>query len=206
MTTSPLGDDVLVISGLPRSGTSLVMQVLAAGGVPVLTDGVRGPDAHNPRGYLELEAVKATARDAAWLARARGKAVKVVLPLLELLPAGPRYRVLLVTRDLREVALSQARMVGAGDDVVAWTARLGRELDRGRRWLAARPGIPALEVEHGELVSWPHEACRRLRAFVGGDLDEVAMARAVDPALHRARPEGRPAGAPVGRAAPCEDT
>lgn len=203
MTT--LGDDVLVVSGLPRSGTSLVMQVLAAGGVPVLTDGVRRPDAHNPRGYLELAAVKATARDATWLDQAPGKAVKVVLPLLELLPPGPRYRVLLVTRDLREVALSQARMVGGDGDLGEWTLRLSRELTRGRRWLATRPGVPTLEVEHAELLARPREACRRLCAFVGGDLDLAAMARVVDPSLHRALPDGRPPGAPVGRAAPCED-
>jgi hypothetical protein len=206
----PLGDDVLVVSGLPRSGTSLAMQLLAAGGVPVLSDRARGADEHNPRGYLELEAVKATARDARWVERARGHAVKVVLPLLELLPAGPRCRVILVTRDPREVALSQARMIGGDeathtDELEAWAQRLGRDLDRGRRWLAARPATPVLELDHGELLSRPRATARHLRAFVGVELDTAAMLRVVDPALYRSRWQAR-AGTPGERTSPSEDT
>ena len=191
---SPLGSDVLVVSGLPRSGTSLVMQLLAAGGVPLLTDGVRRADDHNPEGYFEFEAVKGTNRDARWLEHAPGKAVKMVLPLLELLPPSLPARVILATRDLREVALSQARMVAASnaevapaDDLEAWAVRLGDELDEGRRWLSAHPAIKVLEVDYGEIVARPLDGARRICAFVGRGLDAAAMALTVDPALYRAR-------------------
>ena len=89
----PLGDDVLIVSGLPRSGTSMLMQMLDAGGMPILTDKLREADEDNPKGYFELEAVKAMFRDQSWLTEARGKALKVVVPLVCNLPPGCNYRV-----------------------------------------------------------------------------------------------------------------
>src|SRR5262245_1578090 len=104
-------DDVAIVSGLPRSGTSMMMRMIAAGGVPVLGDGVRAPDEDNPLGYFEFEPVKATRRDAAWVADARGKVVKLVHALVPDLPGGFRYRVVMMHRDLDEVLASQAKML-----------------------------------------------------------------------------------------------
>src|ERR1022692_2693155 len=94
---------VTVVSGIPRSGTSLMMQMLAAGGMPVLAGELRAPDEDNPRGYFEFEPVKRTKRDPAWLREAPGKAVKVVYLLLRDLPAGYDYRVIVMRRDLNDV-------------------------------------------------------------------------------------------------------
>src|SRR5947209_5003034 len=111
-----MAPEIIVVSGLPRSGTSLMMQMLANGGVEVVTDGVRAADADNPRGYYEFEPVKAIRRDASWLPATRGKAFKMVSQLLYHLPPGEAYRILFMERDLEETLLSQEKML----------ARLGR--------------------------------------------------------------------------------
>lgn len=102
---------VIVVSGLPRSGTSLMMRMLAAGGVPLLTDGQRTADEDNPYGYFEYEPVKALQRDATWLPQARGKAIKIISQLLPTLPPDVPYRVLFMRRELREVLASQRQML-----------------------------------------------------------------------------------------------
>src|SRR5256885_1317813 len=94
---------VTVVSGLPRSGTSMMMRMIAAGGIAPLSDHSREADEDNPLGYLELEAVKATRRDPSWLSRAPGRVVKVIHLLLKDLPPGYAYRVILMRRDLDEV-------------------------------------------------------------------------------------------------------
>jgi hypothetical protein len=182
-------DFVSVVSGLPRSGTSLVMQMLGAGGLPLLCDDVRPADAHNPRGYLEYAPVKRLRDDATFLERAVGRAVKVVVPLACALPAGP-YRLVLVRRDLREVIASQDAMLGglapglSAERLAAIFAAQLRELEE---WAGARPQVRMLRLEHAELLGEPLRAARTLAGFLGGGLDIGAMAAAVDPALHRQR-------------------
>src|SRR5271157_5533474 len=102
---------ITIVSGLPRSGTSLMMQILAAGGMPILTDGVRQPDAENPRGYFEFEPVKRTREDPGWLSAAQGKAVKMVHLLLLDLPDLFTYRVILMRRPMAEILASQRIML-----------------------------------------------------------------------------------------------
>src|SRR5205809_5271301 len=104
-----MSTEIVVVSGLPRSGTSLMMQLLHAGGIPALTDHIRAPDTDNPRGYFEFERVKKVKEDAAWLPDARGKVVKMVSQLLYDLPATERYRVVFMERDLEEVLASQEK-------------------------------------------------------------------------------------------------
>src|SRR5262245_20267166 len=111
-----LSNEIIVVSGLPRSGTSLMMQMLDRGGIPAVTDRLRAADEDNPRGYYEFEAVKRTKQDASWLPAARGRAVKLVSSLLYDLPNSEAYRVLFMQRDMDEVLESQEKML----------ARLGR--------------------------------------------------------------------------------
>ncbi len=184
---------VTIVSGVPRSGTSLVMQMLAAGGLPPLSDGVRAPDEDNPRGYFEFEPAKRVARDAGWLPRAAGRAVKLAHTLLASLPQGLPYRVLLVRRRFDEVLASQGVMLarrGAAADP-AQDARLlalfEAQLARLERELAARSDVAWLAVEHAELVRQPALAAARINHFLGGGLDTGAMAACVEPALHRQR-------------------
>src|SRR5437868_1127771 len=104
-----------IVSGLPRSGTSMMMRMLEAGGMPVLTDKVRSADEDNPNGYFEFEAVKRTKQDASWLDDSGGRAVKMVYRLLYDLPVNRNYRVLFMRRNLKEVLASQREMLRRKD-------------------------------------------------------------------------------------------
>lgn len=192
-------DYVTVVSGPPRSGTSLVMQMLAAGGMPLLSDGLRLPDAGNPHGYHELDAVKRLHREPAFLDDAPGRAVKVVHPLVRHLPAGRDfgYRVLWLERDLLEVARSQRSLLAQlgrppEDDlseervaeILAW------QLGRAAAALDARADVRRLVVRHAGLLATPGAEAERVAAFLDGGLDRAAMVACVDPALHRSRRDG----------------
>ncbi len=189
-------DFATVVSGVPRSGTSLVMQMLGAGGVPLLTDDARVADEDNPRGYFEYAPVKASARDLGWFARAPGRAVKVIHSLLSLLPRETELRIVFVERDLGEVLRSQARMLARAGAPAAGEvdeARLA-EIFAGqiREALAdagRRPRVAVLRLEHRDLLERPDVAAARMAAFLGGGLDIQAMIRCVEPALHRNREE-----------------
>jgi hypothetical protein len=189
-----VNSDIVIVSGLPRSGTSLMMQLLEAGGVPVVTDHRRAPDADNPRGYHEFECVKKIKEDASWLPDVRGKAVKMVSKLLYDLPATESYRIVFMERDLDEVLASQEKMlarlgqpvVPRADMVRAFTMHLARL----HVWLADQPHMGVLRVGYAEVVADPDGEARRVSAFLGGRLDVAAAARAVDPALYRNRGRG----------------
>ena len=186
-------DYVTVVSGAPRSGTSLMMRMLAAGGIPALTDGQRPPDAHNPHGYFEYSPVKRLALGdaASWTEAARGQAVKVIYRLLMQLPPRMSYRIVFMERDWEEVFASQRDMLRAQGDAAASqeSARLipafAAELRVVKDWLARQPNMPVLSVPYAEVVrepvTWVHEVAR----FLGAGMDEAAMAATVDPSLYR---------------------
>ncbi len=185
--------EIVVVTGLPRSGTSLMMSMLRAGGAEVLTDGVRGPDVDNPGGYFELERVKRLATDSAWLDSARGKAVKVISALLEHLPDAYRYKVLFMRRNLDEVLESQARMLahrGAPHDregELALRAELTAHLALTARWLRERSAFEVHDVSYAELLDAPDATIERVVAFLGWELDRVRMRDSIDPSLRRSR-------------------
>lgn len=199
MTGAPVplaAESLIVVTGLPRSGTSMLMQMLAAGGLPVLADGLRAADEDNPRGYLEFTPVKKLLRDSKWLVEARGKVVKIVAPLLAALPPGLSCRVILCERNLEEVLDSQERMLRRRDPAAGSAAHerrrmlkaeYARTLDRVKAMLAQRAGTQLLVVRHAEAVSDAAATAERVNAFLGGGLDVAGMAAAVDPALHRNR-------------------
>jgi hypothetical protein len=184
---------LVVVSGLPRSGTSMMMQMLAAGGLEVFTDGSRPADADNPRGYLEHDAVRRTPSDPSWIAAARGRVVKVVLPLLRHLPPGVACRVLMMQRPLVEVLASQARMLARRDRLsetgedAALARDFAAELERFDDWVAGRAGVETLYVDYGATLADPVGTAARVDAFLGGGLDRAAMAAAVEPDLRRVR-------------------
>ena len=190
----PRQEAIVVVSGLPRSGTSLLMQMLEAGGQALFADGHRPADANNPRGYHEHEAAKRLHRDKAWLPQAQGKAVKVILQQLFHLPARHNYRVLLVLRDLREVVMSQQRMLARDGKLSAENQEVYpyslEEAYRGQMrrleaWLPTQHNMDVLVLRHADLLAQPLEQARRVRDFLRLDADPERMAATIDPALHR---------------------
>ncbi len=183
--------EIIIVSGLPRSGTSLMMQMLASGGLEAVTDNVRTPDTDNPRGYYELEKVKKIKDDASWLPDTRGKVFKMVSQLLFDLPPNEHYRIIFMERDLDEMLTSQetmlqrrARSAGPREEI---KRAFEKHLDRLRDWLADQPNIEVLYVKYADLISEPEDQSRRISEFLGGKADPKAMATAVDPSLYRNR-------------------
>jgi cystathionine beta-lyase len=184
---------VTIVSGAPRSGTSLAMQVLAAGGIPACSDGARSPDRSNPRGYLEHRALRRLGDDPAAdevVRRAAGLALKVVHARVERLPEGPAYRVLWMERSVADVVASQSRMLraqGLAEDEGLGAERLAEvlvaQLAEARAALEARDDVRLLPVDSAGLAADPVAASRAIAAFLGGGLDQAAMARAVVPGL-----------------------
>ncbi len=185
---------VTVVSGLPRSGTSMMMKMLEAGGVDVLTDQVRQADADNPTGYYELERVKRLKEgDVEWVAEARGKAVKIISELLQYLPAEHTYRIVFMRRPIGEILASQRRMLenlggpagGASDERLAELFRLHLEQTIG--WLGEQPNMAVLYTQYAHVVSAPGREAGRIRQFLDVRLDAQAAAAVVDPTLYRHR-------------------
>jgi hypothetical protein len=184
-------DPIIVVTGLPRSGTSMLMQMLTAGGLTAVTDENRTADDDNPRGYFEYERVKELERDTSWLPEARGQAVKIITALLQHLPADHDYKVILVHRELSEVLASQRTMLErrghpspqSGDARMAdlFTTHLAKI----ERFVENHPTMTLCRVEHRNGLENPLSLAASLNAFIGGNLDEPAMARAIDPTLHR---------------------
>ncbi len=187
---------ITVVSGLPRSGTSLMMQMLKAGGLPVLSDGQRSADTDNPRGYYELEAVKKLKDDTSWLGSARGHVIKAVSVLLYDLPPTHSYRVVFMVRNLDEVLASQQEMMRRrgtlkpGGDVAAMKRHFESHLKKLRDWLAGQPNFRVYYCDYRELLEGRGDHVRRLAEFLDGDLDQQAMARSVDQTLYRNRAGG----------------
>lgn len=180
----------IVVTGIPRSGTSLMMQMLAAGGVPIAADGMRAADDDNPRGYFELESVRSLRPDTASFFEAIGGcAVKIVAPLVYRIPPAVCCDVLVMLRDAHEIAASQRAMLArhgrhGSDDLLPL---LCREQERLSRWLSTRAAFRTLNVAHRDLLEDGERAVATVAAFLGRPLDRPAMLAAVDPALYRNR-------------------
>jgi len=182
------GRPVIVVSGLPRSGTSMMMKMLEAGGVPVWLDGVRTPDDQNPKGYYELEQVKQLDKglDKSWVRAGRGRAVKVISSLLEHLPADNNYQVVFMNRDIQEVLQSQGKMLSqrgesegsAGDDALQKFFEV--HLRKVKYFLGHDRRFSAIDVTYTEVLADPEAMARRICTFLGANLDIAAMVATVD--------------------------
>lgn len=182
-----------VVSGLPRSGTSMMMRMLEQGGLPVMIDGQRTADDDNPNGYYEFEAVKQTRENPTWLEGSDGKVVKMVYRLLYDLPNDRTYKVLFMTRELDEVLASQRVMLqrnGVPADAVSdeqMAAMFRSDLKKFREWQASAAHIDMIDVSYNAIQSEPMPTIRRINEFLGGGLDIDAMASVVDGSLYRNR-------------------
>ena len=185
---------ITVVSGLPRSGTSMMMKMLEAGGIAPMTDTIRTADVDNPEGYYEFERVKQLDKgDTAWLPDAQGKVVKVISALLKHLPAGYEYRVLFMRRRIEEVLASQKKMLinrGEATDAVSdeELAQLYRKhLAHVDAWLISQPNVKVLNVNYNTMLKNPEAELPEILAFFDGRLDREKMLQMVKPELYRNR-------------------
>lgn len=183
---------ITVVSGLPRSGTSMMMRMLEAGGVPALTDQQRTPDADNPNGYYEFEDVKSLAENTEWLAEAPGKAVKMVYSLLRHLPNDREYQVIFMRRNVDEILQSQKKMLernGIPTDIPDATMKMlfDRELRQFYSWLPEQTHLKLINVSYNDLLSSPASTIHQINRHLGGCLNTDTMIQMVDPSLYRHR-------------------
>jgi hypothetical protein len=189
------GVPVYVVSGLPRSGTSMMMRMLEAGGIAPFTDGERSADIDNPEGYYEFRRVMDLERDPdkGWVREARGRALKVISFLLRHLPDDNAYRVVYMRRSLDEVLVSQDKMLdrlgrpAAGGDLEATKESYRNDIVAARLFARKQPNMAMLEVHYADAIADPLGIARAVNRFLGGSLDEAKMAAAVNERLYRNR-------------------
>ncbi len=189
-----------IVSGLPRSGTSLMMQMLAAGGIEPMTDEIRAPDKSNPKGYFEWEMIKRIGMDHRLLEQpeVQGKAIKVISTLLPQLPKAHNYKVLFMQRNISEILQSQELLlqelhktietqdpIAAGEDLVKHNMDI-------IKWAQNAPHIDVLQVEHAELMRNPQTQIKNISAFLGADALKTPhlMKNVIDTSLYRNRESG----------------
>lgn len=175
-----------IVTGVPRSGTSMMMRMLDSGGIRAFADGSRLPDVHNPGGYFEYGPVKRLAKDSSWLDVARGRSLKVIYRLVRHLPDRLSYRVIFMERDLDDVFESQRKMLLAARDPAAnqqsgpVIAAFKSEVEAARAWLDQRPNIKVLPARYEGILDSPEKWSADVSQFLGGGLNETAMAVVVD--------------------------
>jgi hypothetical protein len=182
--------EIGIVSGLPRSGTSMMMRMLEAGGVDVVTDGLREADIDNPKGYYEFEKVKQIKEDASWIPSTRGRVFKMVSLLLYHLPPNERYRIVLMRRATEEILASERKMLerlgrdpGPPDDRMADI--FGKHLTHLEGWLTGQKHIACLQVSYNDVLGSPESVLAEVGRFMGGTLDVDRMLSVVDRSLYR---------------------
>lgn len=186
---------ITIVSGLPRSGTSMMMKMLEAGGLEALTDNIRTADEDNPKGYFEFERVKQIENDKAWLEDARGRVVKLISALLKHLPPSYTYKVIFMRRAMAEILASQRQMLirrgepadAVPDDKMA--AMFEKHVAQVESWLAAQPNIQTMYVSYNEVIKDPRSHAELVNTFLGDTLNVNAMVGVADAALYRQRRE-----------------
>ncbi len=184
---------ITVVSGLPRSGTSMLMKMLESGGIEPLTDKIRTADSDNPKGYYEFERVKKLPEDTVWLEDARGKVVKVLAELIKELPNDYSYRVIFIQRNIGEMIESQKKMLirrGEDTDKISddeLKILLEKYLRIIKHYVDNQSNMKVLYVNFNEIMQDPVESVKEINRFCGGTLDEEKMISIVDKDLYRNR-------------------
>lgn len=186
---------ITVVSGLPRSGTSMMMSALEAGGMPLLVDGIREANGNNPKGYFEYQPVKKLPKGSVdWLDTARGKAVKIISALLGYLPMGFQYRIIFMERDIGEILASQKRMLsrnGVVEEKPASDEDMQKSyqahLKQVKSYLAENDWLYVLYVSYNQVLQDPEVEFERVAQFLDNIVDPSAMSSVVDPELYRER-------------------
>ena len=192
-------ETIVIVSGLPRSGTSMMMKMLVEGGLEALTDNIRTADEDNPKGYFELEKVKEIDKDPSWVPDAQGRVVKMISALLKHLPADHQYRIIFMRRNMTEILASQRQMLirrGEPTDKVSdekMAEMFQKHVGQVENWLTQQPNIKVLYVNYNEVLADPRPWVEGINTFLGGGLNVEAMLGVVDRALYRQQQSTNPA-------------
>lgn len=192
LAQAPHPKTVVVVSGLPRSGTSMMMKMLAEGGLEIVSDALRSADDDNPNGYFEFEPVKQLGEgQTQWLADAGGKVVKIISSLLEYLPREYHYKIVFMERDLKEVLASQQKMLKnrLGQSLVEdaeMQEQFSQHLAAIKYWLARQPNMEVLYISYNQMLAAPQAYCVRIVEFIG-PLDVEKMLTIPSQSLYRNR-------------------
>jgi hypothetical protein len=184
---------IIIVSGLPRSGTSMMMRMLAEGGIPVITDELRRPDSDNPKGYFEFETVRQMSGGSVeWLANSGGKAVKVISALLEYLPPNYAYKIIFLERDVHEILASQRKMLMNRNEKEMGNeaeieAQIQKHLSVMKPWLVRQPNMEVLYVNYNSLMAKPESLCEQITEFLDLPLNRTRMLAVPDQQLYRNR-------------------
>ena len=186
-------EPIIVISGLPRCGTSMMMQMIEAGGIEIVTDHIRRADEDNPRGYYEFEKVKEIKNSTDWLEECHGKAFKMVSALLYYLPKDKNYKVLFMKRKMQEMLASQKTMLerqGIKDDSVSdekMAEKYEKHLQKMENYLKRQSNIDVIFINYNEVTQDPHNNAKLVSRFLGDRLNVDKMVDVVDKSLYRQR-------------------
>ncbi len=188
-----INNTIYIVSGLPRSGTSMMMRIMEAAGLPVMTDNIRKSDIDNPKGYYEFEMVKTIKEDTSWVKDTRGKVFKMVSLLLYYLPTDEHYKIVFMHREMSEILASERQML----------QRLGKKLDAAReqevgelfakhlkgieKWLAKQKNMGVIHINYNEVLNDKEKELKKLHHFLGDQFDLPAMIAVVDQTLYRQR-------------------
>ena len=185
---------IYVVSGLPRSGTSMMMKMLEAGGLTILTDNIRTADDDNLQGYYELERVKAMKEgDTAWVEEAQGKVIKVISALLEHLPNAYQYKVIFMEREMMEILASQRKMLerrgkpGNPAEDGKFAELYGKHLEKVKSWLVVQKNMDVLFVPYNEMLKHPADFAAKVAEFTALPLNLQAMSEVPQEQFYRQR-------------------
>jgi len=180
---------ITIVSGLPRSGTSMMMQALKSGGMDILSDNMRQADESNPKGYWEYEKVKMLPKDNRWILQADGKALKIIAQLLKYIPMQLQYKIIFMERDLDEILISQEKMLarlgkdGGNNRLIKYA--FSRQLKEIKKWIVHESNIDTLFVNYAQTINEPIKTMTEVRNFLDMELDVAAMSAVVDGNLYR---------------------
>jgi tetratricopeptide (TPR) repeat protein len=186
-------DPIIIVSGLPRSGTSMMMQMLEAGGIEVFTDNQRAADENNPKGYYEHEAVKRLANDKKWLPNAKNKVVKIISHLLVHLPEKYNYKIVFMERDINEIIQSQHKMLVQLGKAKADTYPAGLDMtfkenvEKIKIWAKKHHNVDILTINHKDVINDAATEARKVIDFLNIDADATKMSSVIDNKLHRTK-------------------
>ena len=184
---------ITIVSGLPRSGTSMMMSMLESGGIPILTDNIRKADEDNLKGYFEFEQVKQIEEDQSWIPRAEGKAVKLISALIKHLPPEYHYKIIFMRRRIEEILASQKRMLErrgeptdtVPDDLMAQLFE--NHIQEVLMWMHSQPNIDYIEFNYNDALQNPEKNIKRVVDFLDCALDDSKMLKVIEPRLYRQR-------------------